>query len=425
MDLDCFGSMALIKYLYPDHQLIQSQLVHPSARKLYNLYQNRFHFLQAKDLKNETVEEIIVVDTRSRSGIQEYFPYIENFNGKIKVYDHHPADKDDIENAEITCGRCGASTTLVGLEIIEKGIPVEQEDATVALAGIYSDTGNFQHENVTDSDFLVAGYLMQRGASVALVRKFLKILTEEQQVSLFHDILNRLTYKNINGHLIILSYIEIENQIGGLAAVIEKIFEVERAEAVFCMFHFKNNCNNLIISRSNKSSIKVNKILQRFGGGGHEQASSALVKNRSGLMVYAQLEEHIKKTLRPAAVAEEIMKTEVEALKETMTLMKASKHLEKIGCTGMPVLNQKGELVGFMTLRDISKGRKNGQMHSSVKSYMSQNVITATRDTTIWEIEETLFQNNIGHLPIVQGKSLIGLVSRTEYLDFINQPNEQ
>ena len=35
MDLDCFGSIALIKYLYPDYQLVQSHLIHPAARNLY------------------------------------------------------------------------------------------------------------------------------------------------------------------------------------------------------------------------------------------------------------------------------------------------------------------------------------------------------------------------------------------------------
>ncbi len=79
--------------------------------------------------------------------------------------------------------------------------------------------------------------------------------------------------------------------------------------------------------------------------------------------------------------------------------------------------------MGFLTLRDIMKGRKNKQMHSSVKGYMTSNVIVASKDATIREMEELLFKNNIGHLPIVQGKGLLGIVTRTDYLKQMSTQN--
>jgi tRNA nucleotidyltransferase (CCA-adding enzyme) len=54
---------------------------------------------------------------------------------------------------------------------------------------------------------------------------------------------------------------------------------------------------------------------------------------------------------------------------------------------------------------------------------MSNKVITATKDVTFREIEELLFKNNIGHLPIVQGKSLLGIITRTDYLLFMSKRN--
>jgi len=252
------------------------------------------------------------------------------------------------------------------------------------------------------------------------VKKFLEILSDREQITLLHDVMNRLTHKNINGHLIILSYIELQTQVSGLAAVIEKIFEVEKAEAIFCVFYFAQSNDSLIIARSNKDSIKLDKVLEAFGGGGHEKAASALIKNQSGMMVFANLEEHLKSELQPAVIAEDIMVTDVIVIKDGMTLMEASMLLEDTNHTGAPVVTQRGELVGFLTLRDIMKGRKNNQMHSSVKGYMSSKVISALKDVTVREIEELLFKNNIGHLPIVQGKRLLGIVTRTDYLDFMS-----
>lgn len=424
MDLDCFGSIALIKYIYPDHQPVKSQFIHPSARKLYNLYQYRFNFVTPRDLAGETIEHIVVVDTHARDRVKEHFKYIDNFEGHIEIWDHHPNDGNLFEDATHISKPYGANTTLIGMELIERGIHIEPEDATIALAGIYADTGSFTYENVTHEDFKVASYLMEHGASIPLVREFLKIIAGRRQISLFHNILNRLTYKNIKGHFIILSYIELEEQVGGMAAVIEKIFDVEHAEAMFCVFHMNKNRQNLVIARSNTDSINVNELLQPFNGGGHVRAASALVKNQSGMMVFAELEACLERQLKPALTASDIMEPRVEVIKEGMTLLDASVFLEKIGHTGAPVVSDKGDLTGFMTLRDIMKGRKNNQMQSSVKGYMSKNVITGTKDITIREVERLLFKHNVGHLPIVQGRSIIGMITRTDYLRLMGKSEQ-
>ena len=107
-----------------------------------------------------------------------------------------------------------------------------------------------------------------------------------------------------------------------------------------------------------------------------------------------------------------------------MSLFEASIFLEKIGHTGAPVVSEKGELTGLMTLRDIMKGRKNDQMQSSVKGYMSKNVITGTKDITIRDVEALLFEHNIGHLPIVQGRAIIGMITRTDYLRLMGKSEQ-
>jgi len=416
MDLDCFGSLALLKYIHTDYRLVRSNLIQPAAKNLYNLYQNRFNFLSAKDLKGESIEKIIIVDTRSTNRVKEYFDCIDDFAGDIEVFDHHPSDKNDIKNADIHEGNFGANTTLIGLELIKKSIKIEKEDATIALSGIYADTGGFQYENVTEEDFLVAAYLVRSGASLKLVNKYRQTLNEKHQIVLFHNVLNRLTYKEISGHFLVMSFMEIEEQESGLAAIVEKTFEIEHSDAIFSVFHFQNNNNSLIIARSNKDEIRVDKILRKFGGGGHERAASALVKKTSGMMVFAMLEEHLKDVLNPAITAEDIMVKDVIVIKDSMTLMEASIFLENENHTGAPVMTDRGELVGFMTLRDIMKGRKQDQMHSSVRGYMAKNVVVATKDHTIREVEDLFFKNNVGHLPVVHGKSLLGIITRTDYL---------
>ena len=135
-------------------------------KNLYNLYQNRFGFVSPKDLKDQEIEAVIVVDTRSKSRVKEYFKWIKDFKGPVQVYDHHPSDHDDIEGAQFHIEDYGANTTIIGLELMKKKVRIDPEDATIALTAIYSDTGNFQHENVKKEDFSVASYLLENNASL-------------------------------------------------------------------------------------------------------------------------------------------------------------------------------------------------------------------------------------------------------------------
>ena len=419
MDLDCFGSMVLARYLYPGYTLVSSRFIHPVAKNLYNLYQNQLNMIPSKDLKGQRVNNIVIVDTRSYVRVKEYLDLLDSVTGTIYVYDHHRGVECDIEGAELVDLPVGSNTTLMGLECIRRELALTPEDATIALAGIYADTGNFTHEDVKDADFHVASYCARQNASIKLVKEFLKTLKEDHQITLFHEILNRISYQDIHGHFLAVVSMEMERQVGGLAAVVEKVFEVENTDAIFAVFSFKKEKDAIIIGRSQKPTIDLNSLLSDFGGGGHPAAASALLKKQSGSEVLERLIEHLHESLIPAIIAEKIMTRDVGVIREDWSLLEASIFLEGINHSGAPVIDEKGKLTGFMTLKDIMKGRKGNQMHAPVKAYMSRNIITGKKNTTVREIENLLYKNNIGHLPIEDNGRLLGIVTRSDYLEFI------
>ncbi|MFP4443041.1 MAG: DHH family phosphoesterase, partial [Spirochaetia bacterium] len=267
MDMDCLGSMVLAKKLFPDHVLVKSRLIHPVAANLYNLYENKLDFLASKELENEQIEELVVVDTRSYSRIKEYFDFIRDFNGPVKVFDHHISDSSDIPGAAVHQEDFGANTTLLTLEIMKNNISLTPDEATIALAGIYADTGNFLHENVKPEDFQAAAFLRESGAVMSLINFFLKTMREEYQITLFHHILNRLIIKKIHGHTIIMSHIRLDRQEKGLAEIVEKVFEVESCDALFVLFSLAKEKKELLIARSRKETVNLHSLLSPLGGG--------------------------------------------------------------------------------------------------------------------------------------------------------------
>ena len=420
IDLDCLGSIALAKVLYPDAVCLRSRLIHPVARNLYNLYQNVLDLHSINELPLEQIKKITILDTRNYSRVREYLDLLKNFAGEIEIWDHHIKEETDISGSRLIEGSTGSNTSLLGLRLMEMEERLSRDIATIALTGVYADTGNFTHDNVSENDFQVSAYLLEEGAVLSLVKTFMKPLREKHQITLFHSLLNSLSYREYNGHPVILSYMELEKQTGGLSAVVEKVFEVEDTDAIFSVFHFQKEGHTLIVGRSQSGSIDIPAILDNFGGGGHQQAASALVKKSIGSEIFRSLDDTLKMSLTRAVTAGKIMSRDVHTISPNWSLLKASIFLESIDHTGAPVVNEKNEVVGFMTLRDIMKGRKTGKMKSPVSAYMSRKIICAEEATTIREIQELLFINNIGHLPVVKEKKLVGILTRSDFIQNVH-----
>jgi tRNA nucleotidyltransferase (CCA-adding enzyme) len=144
-----------------------------------------------------------------------------------------------------------------------------------------------------------------------------------------------------------------------------------------------------------------------------------------GQHVVSALGTYLDSALAPAAQASDIMSAEVRAIGEDWDLMKASLFLEEINHGGAPVVTPEGRLSGFLTLRDIMKGRRAGEMHAPVRGYMTRRVITARPGDTIAEIETLMFKNGIGHVPIIEDGQIRGLVTRTDFLRFVQASREE
>ncbi len=419
MDLDCIGSIVLAKYLFPDHVPVKSHLVHPVARNLMNLYADRLGFLTVADLKGQKIERMVVVDTRSSDRIAEYLRGQPSPGAiEFEVFDHHPSDGRDIPNAIIHEGAYGANTTQLGLELMARRLTIAPEDATIALTGIYADTGNFTHDNVAHEDFKVASFLLAQGASLKLVKDFLVPLKEKHQIALFHEILSAVQSRSIRGHQVQTCYLELEDETQGLGAVIEQVFEVENMDVIFGFFFFKKKAKLLIIARNNDSRISLGEILSDFGGGGHHKAASATIKTDEGAALVEGILAYLDRILVPAVCARDIMTETVLTLDPDISLIEASRLLESVSHTGAPVVDSGGTLVGFLSLRDIMNGRKGNQMHVSVRNFMTKKVITAAPETTVRELGDYLFEHNIGHLPITVAGKVVGIVTRNDILEF-------
>ena len=423
-DLDCLASMIAAQKLYPGYDIVISGLLNPLAGNVVSFYITKLSFKGPADLKDQEIDNVVVVDTRSSMRVKEFFANISRVNGRITIFDHHPTDGCDIPGAELNYVKNGANTSTMVLKLMEKGIKLDSDEATIALTGIYADTQSFTTDSVTPEDFQAASYLISQGASMKLARFFLQPLKNDYQISYFHTLLNVIDRHVIKGHEVLVSYLDLPKRVNGLAAVVEQVFSVEKADAIFAMFHCQADDSTSIIARSRKKAVPVNQILSVWGGGGHEKAASATIKKTGDMNVPLMLKEELQK-LPPDRTAESIMTTPVKTIPINVSIARAKEYLEEINHTAAPVVDDEGKMVGMMGNKNIRNAEKAGCMETMVPAYMNKKVVSINKDSTMREIEKVFLENKYNHMPVIDDSSmLVGILTRKDFLKAIHEEDE-
>lgn len=118
------------------------------------------------------------------------------------------------------------------------------------------------------------------------------------------------------------------------------------------------------------------------------------------------------------ATAMDIMTTEVVSILQTATVRDALRALGELDVRHLPVVDEKREVVGMISDRDLSEhDRTPEELAQPVSELMSADVIVVTPATEVTEIIDLMTENRIGALPVVDNDSqLAGIVSYVDVL---------
>ena len=109
-------------------------------------------------------------------------------------------------------------------------------------------------------------------------------------------------------------------------------------------------------------------------------------------------------------------------LSENDTLKIASEKLQKHNIGAMPVLStQDNNVIGIVSERDLARYIFNNEFKNdlSVTKIMSKNLITCNINTSVTELMEIISNNKIRHIPIMEEKKLLGMVSIGDVVNYI------
>ena len=102
-------------------------------------------------------------------------------------------------------------------------------------------------------------------------------------------------------------------------------------------------------------------------------------------------------------------------LQETETISSAVEKLTEYNIGAIPIINEANELTGILSERDIVKAlakRPFGNLYeSSIKELMTSPVISCDKTILSDSLMELMTKNKIRHVPILDKKKPIGIVS--------------
>lgn len=124
--------------------------------------------------------------------------------------------------------------------------------------------------------------------------------------------------------------------------------------------------------------------------------------------------------------AEDVMTREPVTLGPDASLSQAQAIFDEHEFNGLPVLGADGELLGVVTKLDLLRAFRFGDDHMfppyeeimsyPVRDVMSEQTLTVTPRARLSRVLEKLVQTGLKSFPVLDGDTLVGIVSREDVL---------
>jgi len=304
-DFDALSSMIAAKKLYP-----AASLVFPGSQernlRVFFLHSASylFDFTKLKQIDFKDVRRLILVDTRQRSRIGKLAELLDRKDLEIHIYDHHPKSNDDIQGKVAVIRNVGATTSIITEIIRERGIALSADEATIMSLGIHEDTGSFTYASTSPEDYRAAAWLAEQGANHNLIAEMLPRELRAEQVWLLNDLTKSATKLTINGVEVVISKVISDEYIGDFAVLVHRFMEMENLKVVFALGQMEDKI--YMVARSRDDDVNVAEIALAFGGGGHPQAASASIKNKTLIQVERSLQALLRNRINPRKTASDM-----------------------------------------------------------------------------------------------------------------------
>jgi tRNA nucleotidyltransferase (CCA-adding enzyme) len=413
-DFDALASLVAGTLLHPDAIPILPRQINPNVKSFLSIHKDIFEFPRSDQLDLKAVQHLIVVDTNAW-GRLDRLEVLKNRPGLcVELWDHHP-DEGDLCPMISRCEATGANITQMIRALKEQRTLFTPIQATLFLAGLYEDTGNLSFSSSCSEDAYAAGYLLECKADLAMVNRFLSPAYGQKQKEVLFELLKTAWRKKVNGYRIGLGKLTVQGHVESLALVVRMYMDIANVDAAFGLFETGGRGKCMVIGRSAVEGLNIGTIMRCLGGGGHPAAGSAMLQNVNPDAVEAMILELIEGNQQASVQVGDLMSFPVISVEIDTPMSEVAQLLRRHGCTGLPVVDN-GRLIGIVSRRDFKRLRKQDQLDSPAKAFMSTGVQTISPGHSPLAAARMMVKHDIGRLPVVQDGKIIGIITRSDVM---------
>jgi tRNA nucleotidyltransferase (CCA-adding enzyme) len=351
-DFDAVASQLAAHKLYPEGVPLLSWRVNRNVEQFLTLYWDALTFMKPRDWRRRKVERVLLVDTVTLPSVRG----IKADRVRVQIIDHH----DDLEiqnqawdyHTEIV----GATTTILVEMLQAAGLGLTVNEATLLLLGIHEDTGSLVYDTTTARDAQAAAWLLEQGAQLSVVRRFLNIPLSEQQQALNESLERAAEWVTVEGQNIVISAVKAPNEFDDeISAVAHQLRDTLMPDGMFVIVQLKYNHVQLV-ARSETDNVDVSIIARLLGGGGHSRAAAATIMDQSLGEVRRQIVDWLPGIVQPVVKVAQIMSHGLQTISPNAPVSEAAILMQRSGHEGYPVVDpSSGQLVGLLTRRLVDR----------------------------------------------------------------------
>jgi tRNA nucleotidyltransferase (CCA-adding enzyme) len=426
-DFDAVAAQFAAYKLYPEGLPLLSRRVNRNVNQFLTLYWDVLPFMRPGDWQRRRIERVLLVDTQSLPSVRGLHPS----KTAVQVIDHHePGDLSLDWRYQLE--KVGATTTIL-VEMLQKaGLSLTAIEATLLLLGIYEDTGSLTYDTTTKRDAAAVAWLLEQGAQLPVVRRFLNITLSTGQQNLYHQLQESAEWLELEGQTIVLAAAVCPDDFDDeISAVAHRLRDALSPDALLLLVQIRPNHIQLV-ARSASDRLDVAQIAQAFGGGGHNRAAAATITDRSLNEAVARLRALLPQVVKPAAKVGEIMSYGVQTLTPDTSVAEAAVQMQRFGHEGYPVVDSDtGQLVGLLTRRAVDRALNHKMERQPISQIMRTGQVTVRPDDSIEKLQRLMMVEGWGQVPVVAAAAepqqdghgrIIGIVTRTDLLNLLSAP---
>jgi len=289
--LDKSQKVLILLHQCPDGDTIASSLAISTHLKrigkevdlaVNDLIPEIFHFLTndveiKKDFLLGDYDLIMAIDCGDarRTGFPVRLEQIAKSKPLINIDHHLKNNLHKIAKVNLVDEKASAAAEIVFDLLKYLKAEIDSKIATYILAGIYYDTGGFQHANVTQRTLEISSECLGLGGHIGMVAKKISASKKPSGLKLWGIALSRMKLKT-NG--VVYTYLrssdlkKVGAEIDEASGIVNLINSVPQSKVAILLIETPDGKIKASL-RTESDDVDVSSIARIFGGGGHRKAA--------------------------------------------------------------------------------------------------------------------------------------------------------